>query len=224
MTVNPSHFAPWTKGRLFRNVELDRLSVPSGRLAMRDVHYLDGPSVELTVPPGDHRVWSTEFDIRSILKRGDPLFRPAYLSAQVSDATPVRVGVADSLCYKPSDPSGAATVDVDLGMILLNDAGAASVADLESLDASWEAAWESAENYSEAHTADGTRIVTCKTVFERTSFTILATYDADDRPVAIHVDFGVLGAAQAAIRDSPRRVHRWASVAGRMFPWLFRPR
>ncbi|MEU9805005.1 DUF4241 domain-containing protein [Mycobacterium sp. NPDC050853] len=222
--MDPSHFAPWARSRQSRNVELDRLALPSGRLAVRDVHYLDGPWVELTVPPGEHRVWSTELDIRSAVNGGDSLFRPAYLSVQLSDATPSRVSVADDLCHKASDPSGSATVDVDLGMVLLNDADSVSVGDMEALDESWEQAWENSEDYAEIYTAGGAKVITCKTVVERTRCPIVASYDASNQPVAIHIDFGVLGAAQASLRTSPSRVQRWGAVAGRTFPWLFRQR
>ncbi|MBB4853397.1 hypothetical protein HNP40_000763 [Mycobacteroides chelonae] len=224
MTTDPAHFAPWTPLLACRSFELDHLSVPSGRLAIRDVYDLDSPQVVLTVPIGDHRVWATEFDIRSNLKGGDPLFRPAHLSVQVSDAAPTRVGLPDTLYHKEI-PSYGVSVDTDLGIILIHDADSLSAADMESLDESWEQAWESTDDYSEVHSGGGARVITCKTVFEKKRFPILASFDADDYPVAVHIDFGVIDTDGTATWTAQvARARSWGTKAGRMFPWLFRQR
>lgn len=107
------------------------------------------------------------------------------------------------------------------GMLLVNDAEV-TVADMEALDEHWECTWLSDGDYGEAYTGGGAKIVTCKTGFEKTDCPILASYDADDQPVAIHIDFCVHAAAQAADRNSSSRATRWGAAAGRMLPWLFR--
>ncbi|SPX82225.1 Uncharacterised protein [Mycobacteroides abscessus] len=64
--VDPSRFAPWhCPPPLFRNIELGRIEVSSGRLAIRDVYDRDHPQVVLNVAPGNYRVWSTELDLRA---------------------------------------------------------------------------------------------------------------------------------------------------------------
>lgn len=222
--MEPSHFTPWIRTRHSRNVELDQLHVISGRLAIRDVYDRDSPAVVLAVPPGDHRVWSTEFNIRSTLKTGDPLYRPAYLSVQVSDTPPATVGSPGSL-YDRNSPSNRTDVYTDLGIVLIHDADSIALQDMESLDESWEQAWESPNDYSEVRSAAGARIVTCKTVFERTRFPILATYDAADQPVAIHIDFGVIdttGTAKQASDPLLTWSRKMGAITGRTFPWVFR--
>ncbi|SHX53314.1 Uncharacterised protein [Mycobacteroides abscessus subsp. abscessus] len=44
----------------------------------------------------------------------------------------------------------------------------------------------------------------------------MASYDAKNQPVGIHVDFGVLGASQAALQNSRGRLRRWGAAAGRL--------
>ena len=103
--VDPSRFAPWyCPPPLFRNIELGRIEVSSGRLAIRDVYDLNYPQVVLNVDPGNYRVWSTELNIRT--KPGAPLFRPAYLSIQLSDAPRKRIDFPEDLYGKPAPPYG----------------------------------------------------------------------------------------------------------------------
>lgn len=73
--------------------------------------------------------------------------RPAYLSVRLSDASPVRVGSPDSLHYSII-PSYGVSVYTDLGIILLHDADALATADMESLDADFEQAWEKSPRVS----------------------------------------------------------------------------
>lgn len=123
--VDPSRFAPWhCPPPLFRNIELGRIEVSSGRLAIRDVYDRDHPQVVLNVAPGNYRVWSTELDLRAN-PRG-PLFRPAYLSIQLSDAPRKRIDFPEDLYGTPAPPYGIG-VSTDLGMILLHDAEALSL-------------------------------------------------------------------------------------------------
>lgn len=195
MTMSPSQFGVWTPPRHSRDVELSRLPVPSGRLAVRDVYDLEGPQVVLEVPAGDHRVWVTEVDVHAVGGRS-ALWRPAYLSVRVSDGPPARVGPPDVLHRRAIPPYGV-SVDIDLGIILLHDAAAITAADMESLDADFEQAWESPRGYSQVRSRAGAGVITCKTVADRTRFPILASFDAQDRPVAVHIDFGVIGTGQS---------------------------
>ncbi|WP_217343858.1 DUF4241 domain-containing protein [Mycobacteroides abscessus] len=201
---------------------MDRIDVASGRLAIRDLYDLDRPQATLHITPGNYRVWSTEIDVRTNPKA--PLFRPAYLSIQLSDTAPKRVASPDDLYAEPVPPYGI-SVWVDLGMILVHDAESLlSADDMEALEMDWEAAWESDRDYSEIFTTAKAKIITCKTVVEKIRCPIVASYDASGRPVAIHVDFTVLAAVQASLRASESRVQRLGALTGRMFPWLFRSR
>ncbi|WP_079613273.1 DUF4241 domain-containing protein [Mycobacteroides abscessus] len=212
--VDPSRFAPWhCPPPLFRNIELGRIEVSSGRLAIRDVYDRDHPQVVLNVAPGNYRVWSTELDLRAN-PRG-PLFRPAYLSIQLSDAPRKRIDFPEDLYGTPAPPYGIG-VSTDLGMILLHDAEALSPHEFEALDRSWERAWESDRDYSDVYTASGATVITCKTVIDKARHPIVASYDAKNQPVGIHVDFGVLGASQAALQNSRGRLRRWGAAAGRL--------
>lgn len=224
--MDPSHFAPWTPTRHCHDVELGRLPVPSGLLAIRDVYDLDHPQVVLALPPGGHRVWATEFDVRSVHETGNPLLRPAYLSVRVSNTVPVRVGSADALCCN-NIPSPGASVRSDLGIIAVHDAEAVAAADMEGLDARWEAAWESTSDYADVHTDRGARVITCKTVRERTRLPLLASFDAEGLPVAIHIDFGVVdtvGTDQLASDRWVAAARKVGAAAGRWFPRLFQQR
>ncbi len=221
--MDVAHFAPWSiSSALCRNVELGRIEVSSGRLAIRDLYDLDRPQVTLMITPGNYRVWSTELDIHA--KPRTPLFRPAYLSIQLSDTPPTCLGSPDDLYTELVPPYGI-SVWVDLGMILIHDAESLlSADDMEALDMNWGGAWESDRDYSEVFTSVGSKIITCKTVIEKNRCPVVASYDDSGQPVAIHVDFGVLAAAQATLRTSESRAQRWGAVAGRMFPRLFRQR
>ncbi|TDZ43142.1 hypothetical protein CCUG63695_03122 [Mycobacteroides franklinii] len=213
--VDPSRFAPWyCPPPLFRNIELGRIEVSSGRLAIRDVYDLHYPQVVLNVDPGNYRVWSTELNIRT--KPGAPLFRPAYLSIQLSDAPRKRIDFPEDLYGKPAPPYGI-SVSTDLGMILVHDAESVSAKEFEALDRSWERAWESDRDYSDVYTSAGATVITCKTVIDKSRHPIVASYDAKNLPVGIHVDFGVLDASQATLHNSRGRVRRWGAAAGRMF-------
>lgn len=88
--------------------------------------------------------------------------------------------------------------------------------EFEALDRSWERAWESDQDYSDVYTASGATVITCKTVIDKARHPIVASYDAKNQPVGIHVDFGVLGASQAALRNSRGRLRRWGAAAGRL--------
>lgn len=192
MSVDPSQCGVWTPPRHSRDIDLGRLPAPSGQLAIRDVYDLDRPQVVLDVPAGDHRVWVTEVEEG---QRRTPM-RPAYLSVRLSDASPVRVGSPDRL-HRSAIPPYGVSVYTDLGFILLHDAGAITAADMESLDADFEQAWESPREYSQVRSRGGTDVITCKTVADTTRFPILASFDSQDRPVAIHVDFGIVGTHQS---------------------------
>lgn len=212
--IDPSRFAPWySPPPLFRNIELGRVEISSGRLAIRDVYDRDHPQVVLNVAPGNYRVWATELDVRTS-PRG-PLFRPAYLSIQLSDAPRKRIDFPEDLYGMPAPPYGI-SVSTDLGMILVHDAESLSAQEFEALDRSWERAWESDRDYSDVHTPAGATVITCKTVIDKTRHPIVASYDAKDQPVGIHVDFGVLGASHVALRNSRGRVRRLGAAAGRM--------
>jgi len=190
--MDPSQCGVWTPPRHSREVELGRLPVPSGQLAIRDVYDLERPQGVLDVPAGDHRVWVTQVDEGH---HRTPV-RPVYLSVQLSDASPVRVGSPDSLHHSAIPPYGVG-VYTDLGIILLHDADAIAVADMETLDADFEQAWESPHEYSRVRSHAGADVITCKTMADRTRFPILASFDSQERPVAIHVDFSGVGTDQS---------------------------
>jgi hypothetical protein len=64
---------------------------------------------------------------------------------------------------------------------------------MASLDESWERAWESPRDYSEVLSSSGATVISCKTVADQTLIPILASFDADNRAVAIHIDCGLSG-------------------------------
>ncbi len=191
MSMDPSEFGVWTPPRHSREIDLGRLPMSSGQLAVRDVYDLERPQVVLDVPVGDHRVWVTEVDVHLAGSR-NILLRPAYLSVRLSDRPPARIASPDSLHRNAIPPYGV-SVYTDLGIILLHDADAITTADMESLDADFERAWESPREYSEVHSRAGALVITCKTVADTARFPILASFDAQDQPVAVHIDFGVIG-------------------------------
>lgn len=186
MNADPSQFVVWTPTRRSRAVALGRLAVPSGQLAIRDVYDLERAQVVLEVPAGEHCVWATEVRAGG---RWHPRFQPAYLSVRLSDAAPARVGSPAALCCSAIPPCGAG-VYTDLGLIVLHDAGAVTPADMESLGPDFEQAWESPREYSEVHGRGGAAVFTCKTGVGTTRFPIVASFDAEDRPVAVHIAVG----------------------------------
>lgn len=186
-------FAPWNSRH---TVELDRIVIPSGHLAIRDVYDLDRPQVIISVTPGNYRVWSSEVS-----------GRPAYLSIQLSAAEHVRVA-----------PIGQ-TVSVDLGMILVHDAESVSPNDLESLDESWESVWNDPGNYARVNTARGAGITLCKSAFERTACPILASYDSAGGLVAVHVDFRMETAPLPDNRTPERIARTLGTAVGRARRW-----
>lgn len=195
-SVPVSRFPVWTPSRGSRDVELGRLPVASGRLAIRDVYDRERPQVVLVVPPGDHRVWSTECFVRPVGTDAEHALRPAYLSVQLSDAVPAYVSSPDPLYHSDIPPYGV-SVYTDLGIVLLHDAEAITAADMEALDLDWEQAWDSTDNYSQVCGGSGATVISCKTVADNTRVPILASFDAQDRPVAIHIDVALLDNAGA---------------------------
>lgn len=204
MSVNPkrvsaSRFAVWTPTRGSRDVALGRLPVTTGRLAIRDVYDRERPQVVLAVPSGRHRIWSTECYVRPAGTDAEPALRPVYLSVRFSDATPAYVGSPEALYHSDIPPDGV-SVSTDLGMILVHDADAVTGADIESLDQDWERAWESPGDYSEVRSGGGAAVITCKTLVDNTRIPILASFDAEDRPVAIHIDVGLISMAHEGVQ------------------------
>jgi len=177
-------------------------------LAIRDVYDLERPQVVLAVPPRPLRVWSTELNVQSTGNGRTRVLRPAYLSVQISDAAPARVGLPNTLHHTDIPPHGV-SVYTDLGIVLLHDDVAITPADMESLDQSWEQAWESPSDYSEVLSGSGATVISCKTTSERTQVAILASVDAGDRPVAIHIDFGLGDVVGEPGRRAPRTLPRW---------------
>jgi len=197
--VSASRFGVWTPTLGSRDVELGRLSVTCGRLAIRDVYDLERPQVVLAVPSGDHRIWSTECYVRPVGEAAKLVLRPAYLSVELSHTAPAYVSSPETLYHSDIPPYGV-SVSTDLGIILVHDADALTEADMASLDRNWERAWESPSYYSEVRSDSGVSVITCKTLFDNTRVPILASFDADDRPVAIHVDVALFDLARADVR------------------------
>lgn len=188
MNADPSQFVVWTPPRRSRSVALGRLAVPSGQLAIRDVYDLERAQVVLEVPAGEHCVWATEVRAGG---RWHPRFQPAYLSVRLSETAPARVGSPDALHHTAIPPYGV-SVYTDLGMVLLHDGDAITPADMESLDTDFEQAWESPRGYYEVHSlAGGAAVFTCKTGVGTTRFPIVTSFDAEDRPVAVHIAVGI---------------------------------
>lgn len=192
--VPASEFPVWTPTPGSRDVELGRLPVTSGRLAIRDVYDRERPQVVLAVRAGDHRVWATECYVRPAGTADKPVLRPAYLSVQLSDVAPAYVGTPEAL-YPSDIPPYGASVYTDLGIVLVHDGDAITEADMEALDQDWERAWESPSNFSEVRSGSGATVITCKTLVDNTSIPILASFDAEDRPVAIHIDLALIDIA-----------------------------
>lgn len=189
-----SGFAVWTPTPGSRDVELGRLPMASGRLAIRDVYDLERPQVVLTVPPGAHRVWSTECYVRPAGTADHPVLRPAYLSVQLSDSAPTYVNAPKAMSRSDS-PEPGVSLYTDLGIVLVHDADAITSADMESLDQQWERAWEHPSAYSEVRSTSGAMVISCKTEVDNARTPILASFDEDNRPVAIHIDLALIGIA-----------------------------
>jgi hypothetical protein len=175
-------------------------------LAIRDVYDLERPQVVLAVPPGPLRVWSTELNVQSTGNGRTRVFQPAYLSVQISDAAPTRVGLPNTLHHTDVQPHGV-SVYTDLGIVLLHDDDAITPADMEALDQSWEQAWDSPSDYSEVLSSSGATVISCTTTSEKTRLPILASFDAGNRPVAIHIDFGLGDVGEPSTR-APRTLPR----------------
>lgn len=190
--VPASEFPVWTPTPGSRDVELGRLPVTSGCLAIRDVYDRERPQVVLAVPPGEHRVWTTECRIRPAGTTDKPMLRPTYLSVQISDVAPAYVGTPEALHHSDIPPYGV-SVHTDLGIVVIHDADAITEADMVSLDQDWERAWESPSNCSEVRSGSGATVITCKTLVDNTRIPILASFDVEDRPVAIHIDSALIG-------------------------------
>ena len=192
--VPASEFPVWTPTPGSRDVDLGRLPVTSGRVAIRDVYDRERPQVVLAVPSGDHRVWTTECHIRPAGATEKPVLRPAYLSVQVSDVAPAYVGTSEALYHSDIPPYGV-SVYTDLGIVLVHDADAMTASDMETLDQDWERAWESPSDFSDVRTSTGATVITCKTLVDNTRIPILASFDVANRPVAIHIDLALIDIA-----------------------------
>lgn len=170
-------------------------------------------------------MWSTECYLRPAGTADEPVLRPAYLSVQISDAAPAYVDTPKALYHSNTAQHGV-SLYTDLGIVLLHDADAITAADMEALDQEWEQAWESPSDYCEVRSGSGAPVITCKTVVDNTRIPILASFDDQNRPAAIHIDLALIDVAGA---DGPvagsRSVLAAKSPRGkRTLPQLFRRR
>ena len=186
MSTDPAQFVVWSRTRRQRDIDLGRLSVPSGQLALRDVYDTERPQIVFAVPPGIHRVWATEVQVSGRWKRQ---FSATHLSVGLSDAAPARIDSPDALCLSTIRPYGLSFY-TDLGIVVVHDTDAITPADMVSLDADFERAWDSPSSYSTIRDHGGATAFTCKTDPGPATFPILASFDSADRPVALHLALG----------------------------------
>ncbi|WP_100521794.1 DUF4241 domain-containing protein [Mycobacteroides abscessus] len=209
-----------------RRVDLGRIVIPSGRLAFRDPYEYRNGYVALRVSPGNYEVWSTEVDEGLGFPERAGVYLPAYLSIRLSAAEPDWVAVADELA-DDEVPSYGLWTGADHGLVAAHDADALEDDDLPSLADDWDRALNAEDNphrFSYTNVPlpgdNNANIILSRSGQGDGAFEILASYDNDGRPVAIHVDFGVVdtdGSEEAAAKAATRRERRWTARLRRMF-------
>lgn len=169
------------------------MQVSSGTLIARDPF---GPRIGgclLAVPNGSYRVWATVVDVSD---DGHPELRQAYLSVAFSDGAAATLGSADELLVPPVPSSGAFT-GTDHGLLAVHDAAVEDSVLGACADTVERSLWapDIGPGYANVslEPAAGANIVVSGSGWGDGGFPVLATFDRDDRPVAVHVDFGVVG-------------------------------
>lgn len=145
---------------------------------------------------------------------GHPELRQAYLSVAIGDGPPALLGAADELLVPPV-PSFGAFTGTDHGLLAVHDAAvedSALAAGAEVVDRTlW--ATDIGPGYANVplDPGSGTNIVVSGSGWGDGGFPVLATFDRDDRPIAVHVDFGVVGDHPA---DRPSLMRKLAGRLG----------
>lgn len=169
------------------------MQVSTGALIARDPFGPRSGGCILTVPRGSHRVWTTVVDVSD---DGNPELRQAYLSVAITDAPAALLGSADELLAPPA-PSFGAFTGTDHGLLAVHDASVEDSVLAAGADAVDRGLWAPDIEPGYANVpldqASGANIVVCGSGWGDGGFQVLATYDRDGRPVAVHVDFGVIG-------------------------------
>ncbi len=169
------------------------MQVSTGALIARDPF---GPRIGgclLTVPNGSYRVWATVVDVSD---DGHPELREAYLSVAFSDGPAAILRSADELLTPPV-PSFGAFTGTDHGLLAVHDAAVEDSVLAACADTVERGLWAADIGPGYANVslepASGANIVVSGSGWGDGGFPVLATFDRDDRPVAVHVDFGVVG-------------------------------
>lgn len=226
--MDASKFLAWNESKHShtRRVDLDRIVVPSGRLAFRDPFEQRGVSAVLSIPPGNYQVWVTEVDEGVDFPEHAGHYLSAYLTVRLNAAEPDWVSIADELAAEEVPTFGLWT-GTDHGLIAAFDAEAVTVDDIPDLASQWSDALNSEDNphrfyYASVPLPGDTlaNIILSRSGNGDGAFAVMASYDIDGKPVAIHVDFGVVdtdGSEEAAAKAAERRERSWVARLGRMF-------
>lgn len=169
------------------------MQVSTGALIARDPFGPRSGGCILAVPNGSYRVWATVVDVSD---DGIPEPRQAYLSVAIGDGQPALLGSADELLVPPV-PSFGAFTGTDHGLLAVHDAAVEDSVLATRTEAVDRGLWapDIGPGYANVplDPASGANIVVSGSGWGDGGFPVLATYGRDDRPVAVHVDFGVIG-------------------------------
>lgn len=207
--MEPSPFLPLTEGRVpgtrwtHHVRELGGVRVPSGRLEASDPFVNLGEGLVTSVPPGDHPVRVTYADV-SEAQDGSHL-REAYLSVVVAEGAVARTAylVPEGQVAPPDGEVHG--VPVDAGTVAFCDAGAVATGMPEGdwyegvFDTGREDSWfalmdapdhlvPGSANITPPRAQNGENVVLAHSGWGDGVYPLVATYDADDRLLAVHID------------------------------------
>lgn len=165
----------------------------------------------LTVPNGSHRVWATVVDVSEDV---NPELRQAYLSVAFREGQAALLSDADELLVPPV-PSFGAYTGTDHGLLAVHDAAVEDAVLATRADALDRSLWNTDFGLGYANElldpTSGANIAISGSGWGDGGFPILATYDRDDSPVAVHIDFRVIEDREP---DRPGPLRRLAGRLG----------
>ncbi len=171
-------------------------------------------------------MWVTEVDEGAEFPERAGVYLSAYLTVRLNAAEPDWVSIADELAADEV-PSFGLWTGTDHGLIAAFDAEALTVDDIPSLASQWDTALYDEGNphrfnYASVPLPGDTlaNIILSRSGNGDGAFAVMASYDIDGKPVAIHVDFGVVdtdGSEEAVAKAAERRERSWATRIRRIF-------
>lgn len=181
--------------------ELGEVHVPSGLLEVADPYTQLGEGTVVRVPAGSHPVHVTVADVSDDRDGSD--LREAVLTVTVADGTPVRLDTPHPA--KDVDQPGYVGVSVDAGTVGFADAAATRRANTTPSDDprndDQATAWTTEQDAASPLPVGSANVSltgepSANVVLTRSGkgdgfYPILATYDAENALVAVHVDFKV---------------------------------